>query len=164
MPQLSPEESKFREIRKMEMELAKRKAAMGIDRPMEVSEHPVEEEEKVREFVPEMPVQTKEKAAEKENVFEVVTTAVKKAAIKQSNKKTDEEKKAEVMRDAKAIASMDEERKIQTLAALAWQKGVSYSIEVAKKLEDPYTLDLLHSHLANELHDKLVAAKKLDDI
>lgn len=161
MPQLSPEESKLREIKELERELARRKAAMGMERRMEVSEHPVEEE--TSEFVPELPQTAEKKEARKENVFENIAATVKNAASN-SQTKADEEKKAEILREAKAIATMDQERKIQTLAALAWQRGVHYSIEVARKLEDPYTLDLLHSHLSNKLHDELVAAKKLDDI
>ncbi len=162
MPQLSPEESRLREIKELERELARKKAAMGIDRPADIPEYP-DGKETARELSPKISEQPEEWVAERENAFKSAAAAVKNSAAA-SDKDADEQKKEDIIRDAKAIASMDEERKIQTLAALAWQRGISYSIDVAKKLEDPYTLDLLHSHLANELHDQLVAAKKLDDI
>jgi|GEM_PF-2272339 hypothetical protein len=169
MPQLSPDESKLREIKELERQLARKKAAMGMDRPMEVSDYSIGKEGTsadtfdVSMETNESLKESKEDFVEKESVLEDMAAAAKAAAAG-SLAKADKNKVEAIMQDAKAIASMDEERKIQTLAALAWQKGINYSIEVARKLEDPYTLDQLHAYLANELYDKLVSSKKLDEI
>lgn len=184
MPDISPEDSKLREIRELERQLAKKKASLGMNHPEEVMEH--DEPEMPRQMAQQPPVQRAEytpgwtqsvqeagrvstqdprveNRVEEESRFGALASTVA-TATSGSLAKVDENRGAEIARDARAIMAMDEERKIQTLSALAWQKGISYSIEVARKMDDPYTLDLLHTQLSGELHDKLVIAKKLDDL
>ncbi|MFA7170985.1 MAG: hypothetical protein WC180_03260 [Candidatus Paceibacterota bacterium] len=182
MPDISPEDSKLREIRELERQLAKKKASLGMNHPEGVKEYEPETVEMVQpspvqraEYTPGWTQNVQEAAraatkeprvenrVEKESRFGAMVSTVK-TATSGSLAKVDEDKAAEITRDVKAIMTMDEERKIQTLSALAWQKGINYSIEVARKLDDPYVLDLLHAHLSGELHEELVAAKKLDDL
>ena len=51
---------------------------------------------------------------------------------------------------ANDIKQLDEEKKIQKLLDLAKAKGVEYAINVAKKTEDAYLIDVLHDKLVQE--------------
>jgi len=48
------------------------------------------------------------------------------------------------------LSSLGQEEKIKKLLQLAKQKGVIYAVQVAKKMNDAYTLDMLHDLLAKE--------------
>lgn len=168
MPDISPEDSKLREIRELERQLAKKKASLGMDHPMGIADSSSEPEEYspgwaqvAREGAREARVENR---VEEENQFEAMASTIKTATTGSLAVVNNEDRAAEITNDVKSIMAMDAERRIQTLSALAWQKGISYSIEVARRLDDPYTLDLLHSQLSGELYEKLVTAKKLDNI
>jgi len=163
MPQISPEDSQLLEIKELERQLARKRAALGLERPSEVSDIPLEETEYSPGWTEAARERAREAGIEEENQIETMASTVKPVA-NSSTVSPGDDRAEEVARDIKSILAMDEDRRIQTLSALAWQKGISYSIKVARGLDDPYTLDLLHSQLSGELHDKLVAAKKLDDL
>lgn len=163
MPQISPEDSQLLEIKELERQLARKKAALGLECPSEVSDPPLEETEYSPGWTKAARERAREAGIEEENQIETMASTVKSAA-NSSTVSSGDDRAEEVARDIKSILAMDEDGRIQTLSALAWQKGISYSIKVARGLNDPYTLDLLHSQLSGELHDRLVAAKKLDDL
>ena len=152
------------EIKELERQLARKRAALGLERPSEVSDSSSEETEYSPGWTEAARERAKEAGIEEENQIETMASTVKSVAANSSTTSSSDDKAEEMARDIKSILAMDEDRRIQTLSALAWQKGISYSIKVARGLNDPYTLDLLHSQLSGELHDKLVAAKKLDDL
>jgi len=165
MPEISPEDSQLREIKELERQLAKRKAALGLDHMSDdISDH---NDDQDLDYTPGWTEKGRgvglETGPRHENQIESMVATVK-TATGGSLAPVDEDRSAEINRDVDALSAMEEEKKIKTLSALAWQKGISYSIEVARRLEDPYTLDLLHSQLSNELHDQLVEAKKLDEV
>lgn len=58
--------------------------------------------------------------------------------------------KPQVQSQAQDLKDLDDEKKIKKLLELAKTKGVVYAIGVAKKLDDPYVLDMLHDALAKE--------------
>lgn len=160
MPEMSPENSKLNEIRELERQLARKKAALDLD-------HLSGEVGGMQEDLPEV---TRENVREnfqeirQENQIESAVSAVKTATSGSLAPVDDKSRAAEIVNDAKTIEMLDADKKIQTLSALAWQKGISYSIEVARRLQDPYTLDLLHARLSGEMHDELVKSQKLDDL
>ena len=51
---------------------------------------------------------------------------------------------------AQSIKSLDLEKKMKQLLELAKQKGVIYAVHVAKNMDDPYVLDMLHDMLAQD--------------
>ena len=55
---------------------------------------------------------------------------------------------------AGAIASLSMEEKMNVLLKAAKDKGVVYAVNMAKKMNDPYMLDMLHDTLAREGHYK----------
>lgn len=145
MPEINGVENpQLQEIQELERQLAEKKAAMNIESGMERMEI---RPEMSREDFSEAPVQTP------------ATPVVSQIAVAS---KSDEKK--EIEQDTKSIAMMDETRKIETLIAIALEKGIMHSIEVANNLQDPYILDTLHDKLVGELHDRLVREKKLKEV
>lgn len=147
MPELnSAENPQLSEIEELEKQLAEKKAAANI----ESVENPFERQlEIARENFPELQAQTL-----------TPTTA----SVTVSDDEIDGDKARDVQQDVRALATMDETRKMETLVAIALDKGINHAVEVANNLRDPYILDLLHDKLIGELHDKLVSEKKLKEI
>lgn len=72
--------------------------------------------------------------------------------IREKIEKTDlgDSLKIQVTAQARSIKLLDGEKKIKKLIELAKLKGVVYAIHVAKKIDDPYVLDILHDTFAKE--------------
>lgn len=62
--------------------------------------------------------------------------------------------KQQASAQANTITSLSEEEKMKSLLKAAKQKGVVYAVSMAKKMNDPYILDMLHDALAKEGHYK----------
>lgn len=56
----------------------------------------------------------------------------------------------EVQEKAKQIEKFDEKGKVNRLLSLAEEKGLGFAVGVAKGMDDPYTLDILHDILARD--------------
>lgn len=69
-----------------------------------------------------------------------------------------------VIQKAQQIKTQPKERQVQLLTDLAFEKGISHAIEVAKRLENPYLLDEFHDALVDELYNKLVQEGKLKQV
>lgn len=54
-----------------------------------------------------------------------------------------------------------DEAQIDTLIEHAFMKGIPAAIELAKKSNVPFLIDMLHDRLADEYYDKLIEARKL---
>ncbi len=54
-----------------------------------------------------------------------------------------------------------DEATIAPMIAHAFVKGIASAVAEARKLGDPYLIDLLHDRLADEYYQKLVAARKV---
>jgi len=70
---------------------------------------------------------------------------------------TDEEVKEQVGK----IKTLDKEHQVKVLTDLAFQKGLSFAIKVARSLDNDYVLDEFHSTLVDELYKALVEKGKL---
>ena len=70
----------------------------------------------------------------------------------------------QVAKKAKEIEKESKERQIQLLVDLAFEKGISHAIDVARSLNSPYLLDEFHDILVDELYNKLVEQGKLEKI
>lgn len=62
----------------------------------------------------------------------------------------DDNAKVEAEKAKKKIEFLGEKEKINHLLDLARQKGVVFAVQVARKMNEPYLLDLLHDTLAAE--------------
>ena len=139
MPELN-ENIKIREIQKLEKELAERRAAIES----------VGVENKEAEI-------TEENLGERQS--QTIPTQQTTTAIA-----TDDQKAEEIKNDAKGIKNLDTARQVKVLITLAFEKGLTHSIKVARNLNDAYLLDELHDKLVGELRNELVEKGKLKEI
>ena len=139
MPELN-ENIKIREIQKLEIELAERRAAIES----------VGVENKEAEI-------TEENLGERQS--QTIPTQQTTTAIA-----TDDQKAEEIKNDAKGIKNLDTARQVKVLITLAFEKGLTHSIKVARNLNDAYLLDELHDKLVGELRNELVEKGKLKEI
>ncbi len=57
--------------------------------------------------------------------------------------------------------TQEDEEQINTLIAQAFTKGIASAVAEARKIGDPYLIDMLHDRLADEYYQKLLAARKI---
>jgi hypothetical protein len=72
----------------------------------------------------------------------------------------DDKTKAEAEKKAEKIEFLGEKEKIEHLLEIARKKGLIYAIQVARKMNEPYLLDILHDTLASEGYYKDFINKK----
>ncbi|OGN17395.1 MAG: hypothetical protein A3C88_00685 [Candidatus Yanofskybacteria bacterium RIFCSPHIGHO2_02_FULL_50_12] len=63
-----------------------------------------------------------------------------------------------------AALSPEEEKQVQEWVNLVFSSGLSAGIKAAQAANDPALLDAFHATLTGELHEQLVAQKKLDNL
>ena len=76
----------------------------------------------------------------------------------------DEKEKSKVKEEIRKIKDLDTSKQVKILVALAFEKGISYSIKIARSLNDAYLLDELHDKLIGELYEEFVNKGKLKKI
>jgi hypothetical protein len=85
----------------------------------------------------------------KENSFEdKIVVAELRKEIEMMELDPSLKKEAEVAKER--IEYLGEKEKIEHLLQLAREKGLVYAIQIAKKMNEPYLLDILHDTLAQE--------------
>lgn len=99
-----------------------------------------------REIIPEREVEEKPEIISEEKKEEIV----EKPIIKE-----------EIVKEAKEIKALDKENQVKTLCDLALQKGLDYSIKVARSLNNAYVLDEFHDTLIDKLREQLIKKGKL---
>ena len=106
---------------------------------------------------PEIAVERKEGAVEKDEAYSKILSKVKTTQpADDSTVKTDA---------ASANLATDTASKVEKLIQLAEQKGVYHAVKVARHMEDNYTLDEFHdSLLGDELHNALVQKGLIEEI
>lgn len=62
----------------------------------------------------------------------------------------DDATKDEAEKKAKKIEFLGEKEKIEHLLQIAREKGVVFAVQVARRMNEPYLLDILHDTLARE--------------
>ena len=136
------ENIKLEEIEKLEKELAEKRA-----------------------FLESGKIERKETEITKENLAEQPTRAIPvqqtATVVGDVIVRTEQE---EIKRDVKEIKNFDTARQVKVLTTLAFEKGITHSIGVARNLNDAYLLDELHDKLVGELREELVEKGKLKDI
>ncbi|MCK4524867.1 MAG: hypothetical protein KAU07_00310 [Candidatus Andersenbacteria bacterium] len=144
MPEINNENINLQEIEEMEKKLAEKKAALGFEAESSG-------------------IETKEAEITKENVQEHPLPTVPSSAQTQTTVAAKEDKK-NLKKDVEELRNLDTAGQVKKLAVLAFEKGISHSIKVARSLNDAYLLDELHDKLIGELHQELVEKGKLKDI
>lgn len=75
----------------------------------------------------------------------------------------DDNAKAEAEKKAEKIEFLGEKEKIEHLLEIAREKGVIFAIQVARRMNEPYLLDILHDTLAQEGFYKKMGKPADDD-
>jgi len=74
-----------------------------------------------------------------------------------------EELKEEAKKKALKIEFLGEQEKIEHLLKAAREKGIAFAIKIAREMNDPYLLDVLHDVLAREGFYKKMGKTTDDD-
>jgi hypothetical protein len=96
----------------------------------------------------ETPLAPNEIAEQKESVKEQATHHALRQEIE--NMELDDQAKLQVQSHANDLQSLQHNEKIKNLLQIAKTKGVIFAVNVAKKMNDPYLLDVFHDMLAKE--------------
>lgn len=136
---------------------------MSIRSEIELLEKQLKEKKQALEAGP---ASIKEAEISKENIGENEISNIQASAQIQTKPAftSDEDKSAAISMDIKKIKDLDVSRQVKILTTLAFEKGIQYSVKVARGLNDAYLLDELHDKLVGELHDELVKKGKLKEI
>lgn len=84
----------------------------------------------------------------RENIDDKIVSAELRQEIEKME--MDDTTKAEAEKKAQKIEFLGEKEKIEHLLKVAREKGIVFAIQVAKKTNDPYLLDVLHDILSQE--------------
>lgn len=97
---------------------------------------------------------------EKEKIEEKEKEEMEKLKREIEREKLPYEAKIEIEKEAEIIKRKTTQGKIKHLLDLAQARGLAYAVEVAKKMDDPYLLDIFHDILAKEgLYKKFLKPK-----
>ena len=75
----------------------------------------------------------------------------------------DDKTKAEAKKKAEKIEFLGEKEKIEHLLAVARERGVLFAVQIARKMNEPYLLDILHDTLSQEGFYKKMGKATDDD-
>lgn len=145
MPEINNENINLQEIEELEKRLADKKAAIG-DWGEKVSAAQKKEAEITKENTQEI------SSLKTTGPAPIQTTAPKKTARKNIKKEIAE------------LKNLDTAGQVKKLSFLAFEKGISHSIRIARGMNDAYLLDALHDKLIGDLHQELVEKGKLKEI
>jgi len=116
------------------------------------------EEDKRKQFQ-ELKTEIETLYEEKKEQFEQMEGVEKKKRREMIEKKVSEEREKmklspelekEAEEQAKEIEKLGKKKKISQLFDLADEKGILFAVEIARKMKDPYLLDIFHDLLARE--------------
>ena len=65
---------------------------------------------------------------------------------------------------AKELKRYEKTQQLKGLIDIAFQKGVSYAVDVAREMDNPFLLDELHDVLVDELRKELIDRGKLEEL
>ncbi len=75
-----------------------------------------------------------------------------------------EDKSPSAKNDTERIKALEKNQQIKALVDLAFQKGVSYAVEIVRTLNNPYLLDEFHDVLVDKFRQELIEKGKLEEI
>lgn len=147
MPEIKNENINInlQEIEELEKRLADKKAAIGA-----WGEKLSAAQKKEAEI-------TKENIQEAQSSAIPIFTSTQTAAVKKAARKN-------VRKEIAELKNLDTAGQVKKLSFLAFEKGISHSIRIARSLNDAYLLDALHDKLIGDLHQELVEKGKLKEI
>lgn len=106
--------------------------------------------EEYREKIPSIAKEQRESIPEEKELTEEKIASREELEKELEKIELSPESKVEAKKEAEEIKKQTVEGKIQHLMDLAKAQGLAYAVEVAKKMNDPYFLDLFHDNLAKD--------------
>jgi len=106
---------------------------------------------------------------EKEKAEKISLTQKKKKvspSLTEGGQEAKEDKKRKigsVNDEVKRLKILSPEEQVKELCELVFEKGLVFSVEVAKKLNNDYVLDKFHDTLVDELKPKLIEQGELEN-
>jgi negative regulator of genetic competence, sporulation and motility len=100
-----------------------------------------------RETIPDAGIEKNSEKAEKERESRIVLNELRQEI---DTMELDDKAKAEAEKKAEKIEFLGEKEKIEHLLQMARDRGLVFAIQVARKMNEPYLLDILHDTLAQE--------------
>ncbi|PJE58157.1 MAG: hypothetical protein COU81_02195 [Candidatus Portnoybacteria bacterium CG10_big_fil_rev_8_21_14_0_10_36_7] len=70
----------------------------------------------------------------------------------------------DVVQDAKALRSLNEDQQIKSLVTIAFEKNLAHAVAVARTLDNAYLIDRFHDVIIDQLRQQLFEAHKADQI
>lgn len=122
------------------------KAPAGADREKELGKENLETPSSQEN----LPGSVEPAAEVKEKERELTPQEIQKVKEEMEKTDIDDSLKMQAASHAQDLKKLAEKEKIKKLLILAREKGIVYAINVAKKMADPYLLDILHDTLAEE--------------
>ena len=119
------------------------------------------EVEKLRAEIADMRKQLAEKKAERKPEFfgEVQQEGVKKAEQAEAASIGQPSAASSAGQSPQSLAA---DEQVKTLCELAFQKGVESALKAAQELNNPYILDEFHDALVDQLYERLIREKKIE--
>ena len=116
--------------------------------PKKEEKEPLPERDKIiRETVREKLYERKEAKPEETENEKVIREKLKEEIEEMM---VSSELTVEARKKAKKIKDLDQKGKLKRLLELAEEKGISFAVEVARGMKDPFLLDVFHDILAKE--------------
>ncbi len=70
----------------------------------------------------------------------------------------------QVKEKAGELKRYEKTQQLKSLIDLAFQKGISYAVDVVREMDNPFLMDELHDVLVDELRKELIERGKLEEI
>lgn len=106
---------------------------------------------------------TQEMKEQIESIPEEVTPRLDTSQKSTASQKQKAAIKIQLIDDIAVIGKLKRPKQVKSLVMMALQKGVHYSFDVAKGIQNPYLLDEFHDALAVEMKQVLCERKKIKD-
>jgi len=71
---------------------------------------------------------------------------------------------AQIKEKAGELKRYEKTQQLKGLIDIAFQKGISYAVDVVKEMDNPFLMDELHDVLVDELRKELVERGKIEEI
>ncbi len=164
-PQLEKEVSvpKEEEILELEKKLVEKKSEIVNEEKTDelgtAKEKPVIAEEKIIETESIKEVEPVRQESKPEEVMEKEAAPAPTSAP--TSAPTPSVPSIQAQKQITQLKDLDRPSQVKALCDLAFQKGLSFAIEVAKTLDNAYVLDEFHDTLVSELYNELVEKGEL---
>ena len=147
-----PSSSAEQEILELEKMLAAKKASLGIEKDLSA------------EAFLAAGASAKESAKGEKPLEQIISQEKPASSLSALQSSSAASPLAQVKEKAGELKRYEKTQQLKGLIDIAFQKGISYAVDVVKEMDNPFLMDELHDVLVDELHKELVERGKLEEI